>query len=157
MVFVVIVLLGIVGMLVGWFLYFKFIVEKIFKFSESFVMFVYEVNDGIDYVLINKVVLWGYYFILVVGVVFIVGFVIVVYWGWVFVVLWVVFGIIFFVGIYDMGVLWVSVWYKGKFMGVLFESVIGKCIWVLFMIVVFLVLFMVNVVFGVVIVNSFVF
>lgn len=109
-----------------------------------------------DFVFINKVVLWGYYFILVVGVVFIVGFVIVVYWGWVFVVLWVVFGIILFVGVYDMGVLWVSLCYKGKLMGVLFESVIGKCLCLLFMIVIFLVLFMVNVVFGVVIVNFFV-
>ncbi len=55
-----------------------------------------------------------------------------------------------------MGALWASARHKGKSMGALSESVIGKRTRALFMIVVFLVLLMVNAVFGVVIANSFV-
>lgn len=143
-------------MLAGWFLYSKFIAEKIFKLSESFVTPAHEVNDGIDYVPTNKVVLWGHHFTSVAGAAPIVGPAIAVYWGWVPAVLWVVFGTIFFAGIHDMGALWASARHKGKSMGALSESVIGKRTRALFMIVVFLVLLMVNAVFGVVIANSFV-
>ena len=153
---VAIVLLGIAGMLAGWFVYSKFIAEKIFKLSESFVTSAHEVNDGIDYVPTNKVVLWGHHFTSVAGAAPIVGPAIAVYWGWVPAVLWVVFGTIFFAGIHDMGALWASARHKGKSMGALSESVIGKRTRALFMIVVFLVLLMVNAVFGVVIANSFV-
>jgi carbon starvation protein len=55
-----------------------------------------------------------------------------------------------------MGALWASARNKGKSMGALSESVIGKRTRALFMIVVFLVLLMVNAVFGVVIAKSFV-
>lgn len=153
---VAIVLLGIAGMLAGWFLYSKFIAEKIFKLSENFVTPAHEVNDSIDYVPTNKVVLWGHHFTSVAGAAPIVGPAIAVYWGWVPAVLWVVFGTIFFAGIHDMGALWASARHKGKSMGALSESVIGKRTRALFMIVVFLVLLMVNAVFGVVIANSFV-
>lgn len=153
---VAIVLLGIAGMLAGWFVYSKFIAEKIFKLSESFVTPAHEVNDGIDYVPTNKVVLWGHHFTSVAGAAPIVGPAIAVYWGWVPAVLWVVLGTIFFAGIHDMGALWASARHKGKSMGALSESVIGKRTRALFMIVVFLVLLMVNAVFGVVIANSFV-
>ena len=153
---VAIVLLGIAGMLAGWFVYSKFIAEKIFKLSESFVTPAHEVNDGIDYVPTNKVVLWGHHFTSVAGAAPIVGPAIAVYWGWVPAVLWVVFGTIFFAGIHDMGALWASARHKGKSMGALSEGVIGKRTRALFMIVVFLVLLMVNAVFGVVIANSFV-
>ena len=56
---VAIVLLGIAGMLAGWFVYSKFVAEKIFKLSEQFVTPAHEVNDGVDYVPTNKVVCGG--------------------------------------------------------------------------------------------------
>ncbi|MEI8643250.1 carbon starvation protein A [Pseudoalteromonas sp. Hal040] len=153
---VVIVLLGIVGMLFGWFFYSKFIAEKIFKMDDNFVTPAHELEDGVDYVPTNKVVLWGHHFTSVAGAAPIVGPAIAVYWGWVPAVLWVVFGTIFFAGVHDMGALWASARNKGKSMGALSESVIGKRTRALFMIVVFLVLLMVNAVFGVVIAKSFV-
>lgn len=153
---VVIVLLGIIGMLFGWFVYSKFIAEKIFQMNDKFVTPAHELQDGVDYVPTNKVVLWGHHFTSVAGAAPIVGPAIAVYWGWVPAVLWVVFGTIFFAGVHDMGALWASARHKGKSMGALSESVIGKRTRSLFMIVVFLVLLMVNAVFGVVIANSFV-
>ncbi|MFY8274116.1 carbon starvation protein A [Pseudoalteromonas sp. SSDWG2] len=153
---VVIVLLGIIGMLFGWFVYSKFIAQKIFQMDDKFVTPAHELQDGVDYVPTNKVVLWGHHFTSVAGAAPIVGPAIAVYWGWVPAVLWVVLGTIFFAGVHDMGALWASARHKGKSMGALSESVIGKRTRSLFMIVVFLVLLMVNAVFGVVIANSFV-
>ncbi|MEC4087713.1 carbon starvation protein A [Pseudoalteromonas rubra] len=153
---IMIVLFGILGMLFGWFVYSKFIAEKIFKMDDKFVTPAHELNDGVDYVPTNKVVLWGHHFTSVAGAAPIVGPAIAVYWGWVPAVLWVVFGTIFFAGVHDMGALWVSARHKGKSMGALSETVIGTRTRSLFMIVVFLVLLMVNAVFGVVIANSFV-
>ncbi len=153
---ILIVLLGIVGMIIGWFVYSKFIATKIFKLDDNFVTPAHELNDGKDYVPTNKVVLWGHHFTSVAGAAPIVGPAIAVYWGWVPAVLWVVLGTIFFAGVHDMGALWASTRHKGKSMGALSESVIGKRTRSLFMIVIFLVLLMVNAVFGVVIANSFV-
>lgn len=153
---VAIVLFGIIGMLFGWFVYSKFIAQKIFKMDNNFVTPAHELEDGVDYIPTNKVVLWGHHFTSVAGAAPIVGPAIAVYWGWVPAVLWVVLGTIFFAGVHDMGALWASARHKGKSMGALSESVIGKRTRSLFMIVVFLVLLMVNAVFGVVIANSFV-
>jgi len=151
---ILIVLFGIAGMLFGWFVYAKFIATQIFKMDDNFVTPAHELNDGIDYVPTNKFVLWGHHFTSVAGAAPIVGPAIAVYWGWVPAVLWVVFGTIFFAGVHDMGALWASTRHKGKSIGALSESVIGKRTRVLFMIVVFLLLLMVNAVFGVVIANS---
>jgi carbon starvation protein len=79
-----------------------------------------------------------------------------VYWGWVPAVLWVTIGTVFFAGIHDFGAIWASSRNKGKSIGALSEDVIGKRTRALFMIVIFLVLLMVNAVFGVVIARAFV-
>ena len=153
---IAIVILGIIGMMFGWFVYSKFIASRIFKLDDSFVTPAHTEQDGVDFVPTNKVVLWGHHFTSVAGAAPIVGPAIAVYWGWVPAVLWVVFGTILCAGVHDMGALWASSRHKGKSMGALSESVIGKRSRSLFMIVIFLVLLMVNAVFGVVIANSFV-
>ena len=153
---IAIVILGIIGMMFGWFVYSKFIASRIFKLDDSFVTPAHTEQDGVDFVPTNKVVLWGHHFTSVAGAAPIVGPAIAVYWGWVPAVLWVVFGTILFAGVHDMGALWASSRHKGKSMGALSESVIGQRSRSLFMIVIFLVLLMVNAVFGVVIANSFV-
>lgn len=151
-----IVLLGIIGMLFGWYVYAKFIASRIFQLDDSFITPAHTINDGVDYVPTNKLVLWGHHFTSVAGAAPIVGPAIAVYWGWVPAVVWVVLGTIFFAGVHDMGALWASSRHKGKSMGALSEEVIGKRTRSLFMIVVFLVLLMVNAVFGLVIAKSFI-
>lgn len=153
---VMIVLLGIAGMAFGWFVYSKFIAEKIFKLDPDFRTPAHEFNDGVDFVPTNRYVLWGHHFTSVAGAAPIVGPAIAVYWGWVPAVLWVVFGTIFFAGVHDSGALWASTRHQGKSIGALSEQVIGKRTRALFMVVIFLLLLMVNSVFGVVIANSFV-
>jgi len=93
----------------------------------------------------------GHHFTSVAGAAPIVGPTIAVYWGWVPAVLWVTIGSVFFAGVHDMGALWASTRHKGKSIGALSETVIGKRARSLFLIVIFLVVLMVNAVFAVVI------
>lgn len=151
---VMIVTMGIAGMAFGWFIYSKFIASKIFKLDPDFVTPAHQINDGVDFLPTNKYILWGHHFTSVAGAAPIVGPAIAVYWGWVPAVLWVVLGTIFFAGVHDMGALWASNRHQGKSIGALSEAVIGKRTRALFMIVIFLVLLMVNSVFGVVIANA---
>ena len=151
-----IVLLGISGMTFGWFVYSRFIATKIYQLDENFVTPAHELNDGVDFHPTNKFILWGHHFTSVAGAAPIVGPAIAVYWGWVPAVLWVTLGTIFFAGVHDFGALWASARHKGKSIGALSEEVIGKRTRALFMIVMFLVLLMVNAVFGVVIAGAFV-
>jgi carbon starvation protein len=153
---VMVVILGLAGMAFGWFVYSRFIAERIYRLDHSFVTPAHELEDGIDYVPTNRYVLWGHHFTSVAGAAPIVGPAIAVYWGWVPAVLWVVFGTIFFAGVHDFGALWASNRHKGRSMGALSEAVVGTRTRSLYMIVVFLLLLMVNSVFGVVIASSFV-
>ncbi|MCH8117166.1 MAG: carbon starvation protein A [Proteobacteria bacterium] len=153
---VMIIVLGIAGMTFGWFVYSKFIATKIYRLDPDFVTPAHEFNDGVDYHPTNKYVLWGHHFTSVAGAAPIVGPAIAVYWGWVPAVLWVTIGTVFFAGVHDFGALWASARNKGKSVGALSEDVIGKRTRGLFMVVIFLVLLMVNAVFGVVIAGAFV-
>jgi len=153
---VMIVVLGIAGMTFGWFVYSKFIAEKIYQLDPDFVTPAHEFNDGHDFHPTNKFILWGHHFTSVAGAAPIVGPAIAVYWGWVPAVLWVTIGTVFFAGVHDFGAIWASARHQGKSIGALSEAVIGKRTRSLFMVVIFLVLLMVNAVFGVVIASAFV-
>ena len=153
---VTIVFLGLAGMAFGWFVYSKFIADKIFQLDPDFVTPAHELRDDVDFLPTNRFVLWGHHFTSIAGAAPIVGPAIAVYWGWVPAVLWVTFGTIFFAGVHDFGAIWASARNKGKSMGALSEDVIGSRTRALFMIVIFLLLLMVNAVFGVVIAGLFV-
>lgn len=153
---IVIVLLGIAGMLFGWFVYSKYIASRVFGMNNKCITPAHALRDDRDFVPTNRIVLWGHHFTSVAGAAPIVGPAIAVYWGWLPAVLWVVLGTIFFAGVHDMGALWVSSRHQGKSMGALSETIVGRRTRLLFMIVVFLVLLMVNAVFGVVIAKAFI-
>jgi carbon starvation protein len=153
---VMIVVLGLGGMAVGWSVYSRFIASKIYQLDPAYVTPAHEFHDGVDFVPTNKFVLWGHHFTSVAGAAPIVGPAIAVYWGWVPAVLWVTLGTIFFAGVHDFGAIWASVRNRGKSIGALSEDVVGSRTRALFMIVIFLVLLMVNAVFGVVIAGLFV-
>ncbi len=153
---VMIVVLGLAGMSFGWLVYSKFIAEKIYRLDPDFVTPAHELNDGVDFVPTNRFVLWGHHFTSIAGAAPIVGPAIAVYWGWVPAVLWVTFGTIFFAGVHDFGAIWASARNKGKSIGALSRDVIGARTRSLFMVVIFLLLLMVNAVFGVVIASLFI-
>ncbi|HSP31461.1 MAG TPA: carbon starvation CstA family protein, partial [Halomonas sp.] len=142
---------GLGAMAVGYFVYSKFIAEKIYQLDPDFRTPAHEFEDGIDYVPTNRFVLWGHHFTSVAGAAPIVGPAIAVIWGWAPAFLWVVLGTIFFAGIHDFGAIWASVRNRAKSVGALTGDVVGKRARSIFMIVIFLVLLMVNAVFAVVI------
>lgn len=148
---VFLVIFGLIGFSFGWFIYSKFIAEKIYRLDPNYVTPAHKINDGVDYVPTNKFVLWGAHFTAVAGAAPIVGPAAAVYYGWVPAVLWVVFGSIFFAGVHDMGALWASNRHGAKSIGALSESLIGKRASALFMVIIFLLLVLVNAVFATII------
>ncbi|MFC2991613.1 carbon starvation CstA family protein [Halomonas tibetensis] len=148
---IVLLVLGLAAMAAGYFVYSKFIAEKIYRLDPDFKTPAHEFEDGVDFVPTNRFILWGHHFTSVAGAAPIVGPAIAVIWGWAPAFLWVVFGTIFFAGIHDFGAIWASVRNKAKSVGALTGDVVGKRARSIFMIVIFLVLLMVNAVFAVVI------
>ncbi|MEQ5802311.1 carbon starvation protein A [Halomonas sp. H10-9-1] len=148
---ILVLVLGLAAMAAGYFLYSKFIAEKIYRLDPDFKTPAHEFEDGVDFVPTNRYVLWGHHFTSVAGAAPIVGPAIAVIWGWVPAFLWVVLGTVFFAGVHDFGAIWASVRNKARSVGALTGDVVGKRARSIFMIVIFLVLLMVNAVFAVVI------
>ena len=148
---IILLLLGLGGMAAGYFVYSRFIASRIYRLDPDFRTPAHEFEDGVDFVPTNRYVLWGHHFTSVAGAAPIVGPAIAVIWGWLPAFLWVVFGTIFFAGVHDSGALWASVRNRAKSVGALTGEVVGRRARTVFMIVIFLVLLMVNAVFGVVI------
>ncbi|MDP4528436.1 carbon starvation protein A [Alkalimonas delamerensis] len=151
---VYLMLMGLGAMALGYFIYSKFICEKIFQVDPNFRTPAHELQDGVDYVPTNKYILWGHHFTSVAGAAPILGPAIAVIWGWVPAFLWVVFGTIFFAGVHDAGAIWASSRNKARSIGALTGDIVGNRARSIFMVVIFLVLLMVNAVFAVVIANQ---
>ncbi len=149
-----IVLFGLVGLAFGWFVYSKFIAEKIYRLDPNYVTPAHRFEDGIDYVPTNKFVLWGSHFTAVAGAAPIVGPAIAVYWGWMPALLWVTLGSIFFAGVHDFGALWASNRHDAKSIGALSESIVGQRVRAVLMIIIFLLLVLVNAMFATIIADE---
>ncbi|WP_413543964.1 carbon starvation protein A [Citricoccus nitrophenolicus] len=142
---------GVAMILLGYFLYSKFISRRIFKLDPDYETPAHRYEDGVDFVPTNKWVLWGHHFTSVAGAAPIVGPAVAVIWGWLPAFLWVTLGTVFFAGMHDMGSLWASARHKGLSIGTLSGKYIGRHGRNLFLVVIFLLLLMVNAVFAVVI------
>jgi carbon starvation protein len=113
-------------------------------------------NDGVDYVPTTKYVLFGHHFSSIAGAAPILGPAIAIIWGWLPALLWVVLGSIFMGAVHDYGALVLSAKHRGKSMGAIAESVIGKRSKVLFLTIIFLLVFIVIAVFAYIIATLFV-
>lgn len=144
-------IVGLAALYLGFRFYSKFIAEKIYRLDPDFVTPAHSMRDDRDYVPTHRIVLWGHHFTAVAGAAPIIGPAIAVIWGWLPAFLWVVLGTIFFAGVHDFGAIWASVRNRAQSIGALTGDVVGQRSRTLFMIVIFLLLLMVNAVFGVVI------
>jgi carbon starvation protein len=140
----------------GYIFYSKYLATKVYALDPDFVTPAHEFADGVDYVPTNKHVLFGHHFTSVAGAAPIVGPAIAVVWGWVPALLWIVVGTIFASGAHDFGALAVSVRHKAKNIGTLASEVISKRSRILFLLIIFFLVTLVNAVFAVVIGNLFV-
>ena len=146
--------IGMALMSLGYFLYSKFIAERIYQLDPDFETPSHALRDDIDFLPTNRLVLWGHHFTAVAGAAPIIGPAIAVIWGWLPAFIWVVCGTMFFAGVHDFGAIWASVRNRGISVGSLTGDVVSRRARTLFMIVIFLLLLMVNAVFGVAISNA---
>ena len=79
-----------------------------------------------------------------------------VIWGWLPAFLWVVIGTVFAGAVHDFGTLWISTRHKAQSVGSLADTIVGGRARVLFLLIIFFLLLLVNAVFAVVISNLFI-
>ncbi len=131
--------------------YGKYISKWIFKLDKDRVAPSVELQDGVDYQPTKKEIIFGHHFASIAGTGPIVGPAIAVIWGWVPAILWIFFGSIFIGAVHDFGVLVISMRQKGKSIADIAGKHINKRIRLLFFIIIFLELWIIIAVFGLVI------
>lgn len=149
----ILAVIGIAMMAAGYFLYSRFLGNRIFRLSPDYATPAHTMRDGVDYVPTNKYVLWGHHFTSVAGAAPIIGPAVAVIWGWLPAFLWVTIGTVLMAGMHDLGALWASQRHRGQSIGTLSGRYIGSRGRNLFLVVIFLLLLMVNTAFAVVISN----
>ncbi|MFV2195423.1 carbon starvation protein A [Nocardiopsis sp. LOL_012] len=153
----VVVLLGALALFaLGYRFYSAYLAKRVYRLDPAFVTPAHAYRDGVDYLPTNKHIVFAHHFISVAGAAPIVGPAIAVFWGWGPALLWVVLGTVFASGAHDFGSIVVSVRHKGKGIGVLARDVIGARARILFLLIIFFLVTLVNAVFAVVIAGLFI-
>ena len=153
---IALLVVGVFALLTGYRVYSRYIAGRIYRLDPDFVTPAHEFEDGVDYLPTNRHVLFGHHFTSVAGAAPIVGPAIAVIWGWLPAFLWVVLGTVFAGAVHDFGALWISTRHKGNSIGTLTEQIVGARARVLFLLIIFFLLLLVNAVFALVIANLFV-
>ena len=153
---IVLLLVGLSAFATGYLVYSRYVARKIYQLDPDFRTPAHEFEDGVDFLPTNRNVLFGHHFTSVAGAAPIVGPAIAVIWGWLPAFLWVVLGTIFAGAVHDFGTLWISTRHKANSIGTLAGKIVGDRGRVLFMLVIFFLLLLVNAVFAVVISNLFI-
>ena len=148
---IALLVVGLLAFLTGYKFYSKYIAQRIYRLDPDFTTPAHEFEDGVDFVPTNKHILFGHHFTSVAGAAPIVGPAIAVIWGWLPAFLWVVIGTVFAGAVHDFGTLWISTRHKGNSIGTLAEALVGRRARVLFLLIIFFLLLLVNAVFAVVI------
>ncbi len=139
------------GYLFMYKIYGKYIGNKIFKLSTDFVAPSLALEDGIDYVPTKKEVIFGHHFASIAGTGPIVGPAIAIIWGWVPAMIWIFFGSIFMGAVHDFGALIISMRNQGKSIADYTAKYVNNRTRFLFFLIVFLELWIVVAIFGLVI------
>ncbi|MEJ2546582.1 MAG: carbon starvation CstA family protein, partial [Gemmatimonadota bacterium] len=150
---IALLVVGFSAFLTGYLVYSRWIAKRIYRLDPEFVTPAHQFEDGVDFVPTNRHVLFGHHFTSVAGAAPIVGPAIGVIWGWLPAFLWVVLGTIFAGAVHDFGTLWLSVRHRGNSIGTLTEDIVGPRARVLFLLLIFFLLLMVNAVYAVIIAN----
>lgn len=135
----------------GYFIYSKYLAEKVFGLSDENKTPAEEINDGVDFVPTNKWILLGHHFTSITGAGPIVGPAIAVIWGWLPAFLWVVLGAVFIGAVHDFTALVTSIRHKGKSIGTILGEYAGERARILFLILILALAILVNAVFAYVI------
>lgn len=141
--------------LIAYHTYGRFLARRIFQLDPDRTTPAHEINDGIDFVPSHKSLVFGHHFTSIAGTGPIVGPAIAVVWGWVPALIWVLIGSIFIGAVHDFGSLIISMRHRGRTIADLSGDVVNPRVRLLFMIVVFIGLWIVLAIFGLVIATIF--
>jgi carbon starvation protein len=147
----VLMLVSMVGFVIAYNTYGRFLARKIFNLNPDAKVPSHELNDGIDYVPARRGIIFGHHFTSIAGTGPIVGPAIGIIWGWVPALLWVLLGSIFMGAVHDFGALIISMRNDGKSISEIASRYINVRVRFIFFIIVFLTLLIVIAIFGVVI------
>ena len=125
--------------------------NKIFKLSDSAATPAVKLEDGIDYVPTKKEVIFGHHFTSIAGTGPIVGPAIAIIWGWVPALLWIFIGSVVMGAVHDFGALIISMRNQGKSISEYTAKYINSRTKFFFFLIVFLELWIVIAIFGLVI------
>ena len=146
-----IMIVAFAGYIAMYKLYGQYIGKKIFALSPTARTPSQEFEDGVDYVPTKKEIIFGHHFTSIAGTGPIVGPAIAIIWGWVPALLWVFVGSIVMGAVHDFGALVISLRNQGKSISDYTAKYINSRTRFLFFLIVFLELWIVIAVFGLVI------
>ena len=143
--------LAFAGYIIMYQLYGKYIGSKIFALSGDSKPPSRELEDGVDYVPTKKEIIFGHHFTSIAGTGPIVGPAIAIIWGWVPAMLWIFIGSIVMGAVHDFGALIISMRNQGKSISEYTAKYVNDRTKFLFFLIVFLELWIVIAIFGLVI------
>ncbi len=146
-----IMLLAFAGYIGMYHLYGKYIAKKIFRLSDANPVPSQTLQDGVDYVPTKKEIIFGHHFTSIAGTGPIVGPAIAIIWGWLPALLWVFLGSIIMGAVHDFGSLVISLRNQGKSISEYTAKYINSRTKVFFFFIVFLEIWIVLSIFGLVI------
>ena len=131
--------------------YGNFISRKIFIISDQNTAPSVEFEDGIDYVPTRKEIIFGHHFTSIAGTGPIVGPAIAIIWGWLPAIIWVFLGSAIMGAVHDFSALIISMRNQGKSISEITAKYINRRTKIFFFLIVFLTLWIVISIFGLVI------
>ena len=143
------------GYLIMYRFYGRYLSRRIFGVSPERVTPSVALEDGVDYVPTRKQVIFGHHFASIAGTGPIVGPAIAIIWGWVPALVWIFVGSVFMGAVHDFGSLIISLRNQGKSISDYTSKYVNARTRWLFFLIVFLELWIVISVFGVVIASIF--
>ena len=146
-----IMILAFAGYIIMYKLYGKFIGNKIFALSAAAKAPSVELEDGTDYVPTKKEVIFGHHFTSIAGTGPIVGPAIAIIWGWLPAMIWIFVGTIIMGAVHDFGALIISMRNQGKSISEYTAKYINDRTKIFFFLIVFLELWIVIAIFGLII------
>jgi len=148
---ILLMVLVFIGYLVMYQLYGKYLGKKIFKLNDNNSVPAVKLEDGVDFVPTKKEVIFGHHFASIAGTGPIVGPAIAVIWGWLPALIWVFVGSIVMGAVHDFGTLIISMRNQGKSISEFTGKYINTRTKYFFFFIVFMELWILVAIFGLVI------
>jgi len=134
---VFITLLCFAGYGVAFFVYARFLGQRVFQLDDTRITPAHLHADGIDYVPSNRFILFGHHYASIAGLSPMLGPAVAVIWGWLPALLWVVLGTALIGAVHDFAALVVSMRARGMSIGKVAEDIMGPRAKTLFHIIIF--------------------